>query len=135
MASLTTLKSTDLICAGHSDTLSRSINTEFLKLSTNFGLGATANVQDLIKTPWFITAALQSITFKAFTLHSCHVAEDRLWLSRFSPIFHFSGTQMQRFFSPKGICLTQSTSSVSKCYIDSSCFFTKYLDTTAGLCF
>lgn len=31
MASVTTLKSTDLICAGHLDTLSSNVNTQFLK--------------------------------------------------------------------------------------------------------
>lgn len=58
MVSTTIFVSTDLLCASHLDTLSGSINTQFLKLCTNLGLGLPASVQDLIKTPWFITKLL-----------------------------------------------------------------------------
>lgn len=39
MASAAILDSTDLICAGHLDTLRGSIHTQFLKFSTKLGLG------------------------------------------------------------------------------------------------
>ena len=55
MASATILDNTPLICSGHFHTFSGSIKTHFVKC-VQVGLGRTASVQDLIKTPGFIGA-------------------------------------------------------------------------------